>query len=46
MTFLNKSELYFCSQLNGFKYFYLTQIFPFTINDLFAYSQAVSSIAI
>ena len=37
ITFLNKPELIFCTELNGFKYFYLTQIILFTINHLFAH---------
>ena len=42
---LNKPELFlfflsffFCTQLNGFKYFYLIRIILFTINNLYAQS--------
>ena len=45
ITFLKKPELIFYTQLNGFKYFYLTGIIPFTINHLFAHSEIVSKIA-
>ena len=34
-----------CTQLNGFKYFYLTLIILFNINHLFAHTDVVSSIA-
>ena len=37
ITFLSKSDLIFCTQLNGFKYFYQTRIILFTINHLFAH---------
>ena len=35
-TFLSSLSSSFCKQLNGFKYFYLTQIFLITINHSFA----------
>ena len=35
-----------CTQLNGFKYFYLTLVILFDIKYLFANIQMVSSIAI
>ena len=38
ITFFNEPELIFCTQLNGFKYFYQTGIILFTINHLFAHS--------
>ena len=34
MTVLNEPELFFWSQLNGFKYFFLTQIILFNITQL------------
>ena len=37
-TFLTSLTSLFCTQLNGFKYFYQTQIILFTINHLFAHS--------
>ena len=33
---------FLCTQLNGFKYSYLTQIILFNINHLFAQSEMVS----
>ena len=44
ITFLNEPVLLF-AQLNGFKYFYLTQIILFMVNHLFAHIWTVSSIA-
>ena len=46
ITFLNEPELIFCTQLNGFKYFYLPQIIIFTINHLFALSQMLPTIPV
>ena len=37
---------FFCTQLNGFKYCYLTLIILFDITHLFAHSEVVASIAI
>ena len=37
-TFLNKPELIFLTQLNSFKYFYLTWVILFAINHLFAHN--------
>ena len=37
---------FLCTQLNGFRYFYLTWIILLTINHLFVLSQVVTSIAI
>ena len=47
ITFLNKPKLFFffCTQLNGFTYFYFIQIILFTINHLFSHSLMFSSIA-
>ena len=39
------SEHFFCTQLNGFTYFYLIWIILFTINHLFAHSLMFPSIA-
>ena len=36
--FFNKSKFILCTELNGFKYLYLTRIILFTINHLFAHS--------
>ena len=52
ILFLNELELIclhtsiaiVCTQLNGFKYCYITPIILFTINHLFAYHDTVSSI--
>ena len=47
IAFLNEPELIFlCTQLNGFKYFYLKRIILFNINHLFAYGEVVTRIAI
>ena len=45
ITFLNKLELIFFIQLNGFTNFYLIQIILFTINHLLAHCLMFSSIA-
>ena len=39
-------EFIVCTQLNGFKYCYLTLIILLNINDLFAHSEMVSRIII
>ena len=44
MTFLNETELIFCTQLNGFKYFFVTRIILFNINHLFVDSEIIKSI--
>ena len=38
ITFLNEPDLIFCTQLNGFKYFFFIWIILLTINHLFAHS--------
>ena len=38
ITFFNESELIFITQLNGFKYFFLTRIILFATNLFFAHS--------
>ena len=45
ITFLNKPELIFFTQLNDFTYYYLIWIIIFSINHLFAHSLMFSSIA-
>ena len=43
---LNTSIAIVSPQLNGFSYFYLTQIILFNINHLFAHSEVATSITI
>ena len=47
ITFLSKYELFFfCTKLNGLKYFYQIQIILFTINHLVLHSEMVAGIAV
>ena len=41
IIYLNEPELIFYSQLNGFKYFYQTQIILFTVYHWFTHSKMI-----